>query len=314
MDKFESIRVFVQVVKAGSFAKAADRLGLSTTTTSRLLRELEESLGTRLLHRSTRRLSLTASGELLIDHYERMLEDLASVEALVGDGAALASGRLRVAVPHTFARTVLQPLLRDFASEYPLVSLDVVLSDTRSDLVGAGVDVAIRIALDLPLQLIAKRLTTVRIAVCASPAYLAEHGEPRVPTDLAAHSCLLYTGNDPPEDWHLDGPEGRVVQRVGGKVRANNGELLRACALAGDGIILQPTFLVGQDIKAGRLVRILRDYEPAPRGAYAIYAERRHLPAKVRAFIDYMAQALDGPPWWDGEAGANESGDTEGAR
>ena len=300
MDKLESIKIFVQIVKSGSFARAAEKLQLSTTTISRLLQNLEQDLGVRLLHRSTRRLSLTSAGEHLIGRYEQILEDLESLEAQVNGGSSQVSGRLRIAVPHTFGRVVLQPMLRSYSVSHPLVSLDVLMSDQRSDLVLEGTDVAIRIALDLAPNLIAKRLTTIRIAICASPAYLARFGEPTTPADLQSHACLLYTGNAPPEDWHLDGPDGRVIQRVNGNIRANNGELLRTCALAGDGIILQPTFLVGEDIREGRLKRILRAYEPSPRGAYAVYTERRHLPATVRSFIDFMAEAFEGPPSWDG--------------
>ena len=299
MDKFEAIKVFMQIVKSGGFAKAAEELGISSTSASRQLQQLEDQLSVRLLHRSTRSLSLTEAGGTLFRHYERMMGELDSLEGTIASASREARGRLRIALPNTFATRFLQPMLRDYQIANPSVTLDVVLSDERVDLVRDRIDVALRIARELEVGVIARRLACIRVVICAAPVYLERHGEPKTPSDLMRHACLLYTGNYPADEWRFDGPDGRVVQRVQGSNRANNGEILREGALSGDGIIIQPTFLVGADLRAGHLVRILTDYEPASLAAYAVYLNRDHLPRTVRTFIDFLASRFSDPPWWD---------------
>ena len=299
MDRIQAICVFMQVVETGSFSKAAARLGLSPTSASRIVKDLEDFVGVRLLHRSTRSVTQTEAGAELYAHYGRIVADLEQVEAEAASATREASGRLRVALPHAFAMEHMYALLRDFRLRYPAITLDVSLSDSRVDLVQDGFDIAVRIAQQLPPTVVARRLTTIRTVLCAAPSYLAQHGEPARPQDLADHACLHYSLTAPVSEWHLTGPEGLVMQRVQGPVRANNGAMLRACALGGDGIILEPTFLVGDDLRAGRLVRILRDYETTPYAAYAIYPDRAQLPRKVRTFIDFVAERLADPPDWD---------------
>lgn len=241
-------------------------------------------------------MSLTEVGETLFHHYERMGE-LDLLEGEVAKSSMEATGRLRVALPNTFGTRFMNPILRDYQIGHPSVTLDVNLSDSRVDLIRERFDVAIRITRELEPNVIAKRLASLRVAICASPAYLDRFGEPKTPADLLQHTCLIYTGNYPPDEWHFDGPDGHVVQRVYGANRANNGEILREYALSGDGIILHPTFLVGADLKAGRLIQVLHGYEPTAIAAYAIYLDSDHLPLKVRTFIDFLAKRFRDPPW-----------------
>lgn len=303
MDKLAAITVFLQVVDSGSFAKASDVLGLSATTTSRLVQALEDDVGARLLHRSTRRLSLTEAGEKLQRHYAGMLRDLAAAEAAVSAASAAPAGLLRVSLPHTFATRHMMAMLRAYQADHPAVELDVSLSDSRVDLVKDRIDVALRIARALDSELVARPLATIRLAICAAPAYLARQGTPATPAQLREHQCLVYTENDPPDEWRFDGPAGTVVQRVPVAYRSNNGEMLREAALSGAGIIVQPEFLVGDDLRAGTLVRVLEGHEPTGLTAWAIYLDRDHMPGKVRSFVDFLARAFAAAPAWEATPG-----------
>ncbi len=278
----------MRVADLGGFAKAAEQLGLSTTTTSRLVAELETQLNARLLNRSTRKVSLTNTGERLLERYRLITTELDEAEQEAGDGRAKPQGMLRLTMPLTYGLALLAPVLAAFRKQYPEVELDVDMSDSRADLIDEGVDVALRIARDLTGSFVARRITPMAVVLCAAPDYLKRRGVPQTPDQLTAHACLLYTNNQPVNEWHLLGDDGRIVLRVAGPVRANNGELLRQCALAGDGIILQPTFLVERDLDEGRLVRILETFAPAPFHLFAVYQDRRHLPAKTRAFVDFI--------------------------
>lgn len=293
MDKLASIKAFLQVVRAGSFVKAAERAGLSQTSASRLVRDLEEAVGVRLLNRSTRSLSLTAAGEKLFSFYGQVVDDLEAVEAeAAGASGSAANVRLRVGFPHTFATRRLDTAICRFREEHPNVDLEIRLDDSPTDLVRDGFDLSIRIAPALRPSTVARRIASVPIVTCAAPAYLDRRGTPRVPADLAAHECLIYTDNDPPDEWTFERDGQRIVQRVQGSVKANNGDLLRALAVAGQGIVFQPMFIVGSEIAAGKLVPILEAFEPLPRIAFAVYPSSRLIPGKVRAFTDIIASEL----------------------
>lgn len=295
MDKLASIRVFLQVVRAGSFVRAADQAGLSQTSVSRMVRELEEAVGTRLLNRSTRSLSLTDAGERLFGFYGQLVDDLDAIEAeAAGPGSAAAPARLRVVFPHTFAVRRLDAAICRFRAEHPTVDLEIRLEDSPTDLIRDGFDLSIKIAPALRSSTIARRIASVPVVACAAPAYLERRGTPSTPADLADHECLIYADNDPPDEWTFERGGERVVQRVRGSVRANNGDLLRALAVAGQGIVFQPAFIVGDEIVTGRLVPILEGFEPLPRAAYAIYPSSRFIPAKVRALTGIIAAELAG--------------------
>ena len=294
MDKLASIRVFLQVVRSGSFIRAAEQAGLSQTSASRMVRELEDALHVRLLNRSTRSLSLTDAGNKLFTFYGQVVEDIDGVEA----EAAAATGtagpvRLRVVFPHTFATRRLEAAICRFRQEHPAVELEIRLDDSTTDLIRDGFDLGIRIAPTLRSSAISRRIASVPIVACASPAYLKERGTPQAPAELASHECLIYLDNDPPDEWTFSRDGERITQRVKGSVKANNGDLLRALAVAGQGVIFQPKFIVGADLASGKLVPVLNDFEPLPRSAFAIYPSRRFIPSRVRALTDIIAAELD---------------------
>ena len=293
LDKLASIKVFLQVVCAGSFARAAEQASLSPTSVSRMVRELEEAVGTRLLNRSTRSVSLTDAGEKLFTFYGQVMDDLEAIEAEAsGSRPATTPTRLRVVFPHTFATRRLDAAICRFREEHPTVDLEIRLEDGPTDLIRDGFDLSIRIAPALRSSAIARRIAPVPIILCAAPAYLERRGAPRTPADLATHECLIYSDNDPPDEWTFQRGSERFVQRVRGSVKANNGDLLRTLAVAGQGVIFQPAFIVGHDIAAGRLVPLLDGFEPLPRAAFAIYPSSRFISAKVRALTDIIAAEL----------------------
>lgn len=290
MDKLASIKVFLQVVRAGSFVKAADQLGVSQTSASRMVRELEDTIGVRLLNRSTRSLSLTDAGDKLFTFYGQVVDDLVAIESEASGGSGTAApSRLRVALPHTFATRRLDAAICRFREEHPSVELEIRLDDSPTDLIREGFDLSIRIAPTLRLSTVSRRIASVPIVTCAAPSYLARRGVPRSPADLADHECLIYTDNDPPDEWVFHKGGERIAQRVRGSVKANNGDLLRSLAVAGQGIIFQPAFIVGAELVEGTLVPILQDFEPLPRAAFAVYPSTRFIPAKVRALTEIIA-------------------------
>lgn len=299
MDRIAAMQVFVRVVEAGSFVRAAEQLDLSTTAASRQIAELESYLGVRLLNRTTRSLSLTDAGRAYFARCESILAEVAEAEAQIGLQALNPSGILRLSAPIAFGAERLGELLTGFRARYPLITVDVSLADRMVDLVEEGVDLALRIATVLDSSLVARRLTTVRIAICAAPGYLARCGTPLTPQDLAQHICLLYTNTARSDEWIFDGPDGRESVHVQGGWRANSGDLLRVAALAGEGVVCQPTFLVGNDLRQGRLVPLLPEYKLPDFTMYAVYPSRRHVSAKVRAFVDFMVESLGDPPPWD---------------
>lgn len=307
MDKLASIKVFLQVVRAGSFVRAAEQGGLSQTSTSRMVRELEETIGVRLLNRSTRSLSLTDAGEKLFKFYDQVVDDLEGIEAeIVGSNESAAPVRLRVVLPQTFTTRRLDAAICRFREEHPTVDLEIRLHDSPTDLIRDGFDLSIRIAPAIRPSAIARRIASVPIVTCAAPSYLKRRGTPLTPSDLADHECLIYSDNDPPDEWTFERAGERMVQRVRGSVKANNGDLLRALAVAGQGVIFQPAFIVGGDIAAGRLVPLLKGFDPLPRIAFAIYPSSRFIPGKVRALTDIIAAELAGEPRPHGSAGQDD--------
>ena len=298
MDKLASIKIFLHVVRAGSFVRAAEQAGLSPTSASRMVRELEDAVGIRLLNRSTRSLSLTDAGERLFTFYSQVIDDLEGIEAeAAGSGSLAAPVRLRVAFPHTFATRRLLAAICRFREEHATVDLEIRLDDSPTDLIRDGFDLSIRIAPVLRSSTIARRIASVPIITCAAPAYLERRGTPLTPAELVDHECLIYTDNDPPDEWTFERDGERIVQRVRGSVKANNGDLLRALAVAGQGIIFQPAFIVSTEIASGKLVPILERFEPLPRTAFAIYPSSRFIPAKVRALTDLIAVELSDEGW-----------------
>lgn len=291
MDRFLEMQTFCAVVDAGSFVGAADALEMSKAAVSRHVGSLEQRLGVRLLHRTTRRLSLTAEGELFEARSRDILGSLDNAEAELSTHSATVRGLLRVNAPFTFGVLHLAPLWGEFRERHPELELDVTLADRLVDPVEEGFDVAIRIIAALaPSTLVSRRLATTQLVPCASPRYLDTHGTPRTPADLARHDVIAYSYFATRDEWHFEGPGGHVSVRTRASFQSNSGDTCRAAALADQGIILQPRFLVGDDLAAGRLVALLPEYSAAELGIYALYPSRKHVAPKVRALIDFLSQ------------------------
>jgi len=298
MDRFHAIEAFVKVVETGSFARAAERLGVSVSSVSRHVTDLEAHLNARLLNRTTRRLSLTEIGRAFHERCVQLLADLEEAEESAGEGAVVPRGTLRLTCGVTFGERYLAPAIAEFMARYPQMRFDAELSDRVVDLVEEGFDAAVRIGAVGGQNLVARKVGTTRLVCCAAPSYLAQHGEPRAPEDLAAHACLLYAYAPQIGLWPFRDPDGgeRNV-RVAGPAHSNNGRFLEALAVAGVGISYEPDFIVGPDVKAGRLVQILRAFAPPAAGIHVVYPSRRHLSAKVRAFTDFLTQRFTGAEW-----------------
>jgi DNA-binding transcriptional LysR family regulator len=297
MDRFDQMRVFAAVVDAGSFAAAAQALGLSRPGVSRHVAELESRLGVRLIQRTTRRLAPTAEGQLFHARVRDLLAGMDEAEAEISARKAQPSGLLRVNVPVTFGILHLAPLWGRFRARHPQVSFEVTLSDRIVDLVDEGYDAAVRIARLPDSSLVSRQLASTRIVACASPAYLRRRGRPKTPQDLREHAVVAYSYWAQRDEWAFHGPDGEARVQTRPVMRTNNGDTCRAAALAGQGIVLQPTFLVGPDLAEGRLVELLPGYSAGELGIFAVYPTRKHVLPKTRALIDFLADALARPAW-----------------
>lgn len=301
LDRVTSMKVFARVAAMGGFSAAARALGLSQTMATRHVGALEERLGVMLFHRTTRRLTLTEAGRRYLAACERLLTGIEEAEAAATADRVEPRGTLRLNVPLSFGAREIAPALAAFTRAHPAVSVDLGLGDRVVDLVDEGWDVAVRIGVLADSGLLARRLAPCRTLVCAAPAYLAERGTPHTLADLGGHNCMGYTlpsaiGAD---HWAF-GRDGAEVVRVAGNLRASNGDALVAAALAGQGLIYQPTFLVGDAVRDGHLVALRLD-QPTY-GLLAVHAVLpfgRHPPAKVRAFIDFLARRFGSEPSWD---------------
>lgn len=297
MDHLTGMAVFAKVVETGTFTGAARAMGLSKGAVSKQIAKLEDRLGARLLNRTTRRSSLTEVGAAFYERCRRIVAEAEEAELAVTRLHAEPRGTLRVNLPMSFGMIHMADALPDFMAAYPEISLDVTLDDRVVNVVDEGYDVVIRIT-ELPdSSLIARRIAPFRIATCASPAYWDAHGRPRHPDDLRGHACLLYSYLSNLNEWRYRGPDGPFAVRVDGPMRGNNGDLLRSAAVAGRGVVRSPTFIVGCDLVEGRLEQVLAEYEDDDRGIYAVYPHNRHLSAKVRAFVDFMAKRFADPKW-----------------
>jgi len=299
MDRFLEMQTFNAVVDAGSFVKAADALDMSKAAVSRYVVDMETRLGVRLLHRTTRKLSLTEEGQVFYARSKELLAELLEAEDEITSRRDAASGLLRINAPFTFGILHLAPLWGVFRALHPKVTLDVTLADRLVDLVEEGYDVAIRIATLENSSLVSKKLATTRMVLCASPAYLAQHGTPLHPSELTQHAVISYSYWSTRDEWKFTGPEGPVSVRTQPCMHTNNGDTCRAAALAHQGVILQPTFLVGADLAEGTLVELMPQYQSLEMGIYAVYPTRKHVSAKVRALIEFLSThfAGRGPSW-----------------
>jgi len=299
MDRLKALEVFVEVVQKNGFARAADALDTSPANVTRIIADLEAHLGTRLLNRSSRKMSLTESGQALFERAKVIVEDMAEIEAIASSSVLAPRGLLRINAPLSFGVLQLAPLWPLFMAQYPDIELQVSLIDRVVDIVEEGYDLAIRISRAGSTAHAARRLATSRNICCASPAYLARHGAPATPAELKQHNCIGYSYSASADEWRFADAAGHPHPvTVNCSLHANNGDTARAAALAGAGIIWQPTFLIGDDLRSGRLLPILPGFHLPDIDILAVYPSRRHLSAKVRVMIDFLAARFgDVPPW-----------------
>jgi DNA-binding transcriptional LysR family regulator len=291
MNPYEDMRIFAQVMEAGSFTAAADRLGMSKQSVSRRLMQLEERLGVRLLNRSTRRLDATPLGQHYYQSALRLLGEVQQVEHDISGQAQALRGTLRVSAPLSFAMAHLGCLLTEFLQLHPQVDVELDLSDRPVDLIGEGYDLALRIGALEDSSLIARRIADVARVYCASPAYLEARGVPARPEALAEHDCLPY-GHSRQVQWQFrQGGKVQTIQ-VSGRMRANNGELLRDAAIAGMGVTYLPTFIVGQALADGRLVTVLDEWATPALQLSAVYPQHRQVARPVQGFVSFLRERL----------------------
>lgn len=299
MDKFAAARIFVKVVEAHGFTAAANELGLSRSAVSKSVSQLERSLGAQLLNRSTRFVSPTETGAVYYDRCVTILADLDDADKAVLELQGEPRGSIRLNAPMSFGTLHLGSALADFMAIYPKVRIEATLNDRLIDPVQEGFDLTVRIAELEDSSLIAKKLAPAKRVLCAAPAYLQNHPEPALPSDLKHHDCLHYgylpTGNT----WRLKGPDGGQKVSINGVLCSNNAEMLMAGAISGAGIALLPTFIAGAELQAGRLVSVLPDYSPPEISIYALYPPNRHLSVKLRLLIDFLGDRFGDPPYWD---------------
>ena len=297
MDRLDEIRAFTAVAEARSFTQGARRLEVSPAQISKLVARLENRLDARLLNRTTRDVSLTDTGQAYLERARELLEGFDALQSSVRDQGG-PSGTLKISAPVSFGKGQLTPALLDFAAAYPAVAIDVAFADRIVNLVEEGFDVAVRIGHLTDSSLVAKRLAAVRMVTCASPAYLATHGTPVALEDLAGHEAILDTNAREATTWTF-GPHGdRREVRVHGRLRFNGAEACVAAAVAGFGVTRTPAFAAADDLRAGRIVPLLCSAEPELIHVHAVYPHARHLAAKVRAFVDFLAKRYAGEPAW----------------
>jgi DNA-binding transcriptional LysR family regulator len=299
MDRIDAMRAFVAVVTEGSFSNAANALRLSPQLVSKYVSKLEDQLNTRLLNRTTRKVSLTEAGSHYFGHAQQILLSIDDMESQLGGLQQNPKGVLRISAPVSFALKHMARLVTDFQRRYPLVKVDLQLSDRKVDIIEEGFDVALRIGQLKSSSLVAKPVAPIRVVLCASPQYLATHGTPTQLADLNHHRYLHYSY------MNMEGREDLYqclktkYMQQGSEFCSNNGDVLVDAAIAEAGLVLQPTFIASAALSSGKLVVVLPECEPEPLGLYVVYAHRKLLPHKVRCFIDFIEGYYGSPPYWD---------------
>jgi len=294
--------VFARVVEAGSFAEAARRLSTSRSAVSKAVARLEKDLGARLLNRTTRYLSLTEIGASVAEHCSRMVSEAEQVEQLADSLTVEPRGLLRVSASVAFGTLHVAPALAVFLARFPEIRIDLTITDRWVDLAEDGYDVAIRVTGEPPPNWVARKLAPVRRKLCATPGYFAQRGVPQSPADLVRHNCLDYTRSGEQGRWLFTGPEGGEISvPVNGPLHVDDDEALSQAVLGGLGLGLLPTFIIGKELQRGTLQAVLSEYIPVERHVYAMYLPTRHLPSKVRVFIDFLVAHVGSEPYWDRE-------------
>lgn len=299
MSRLSELEIFVKVVELESFSGAARELMLSKSQVSKQISRLEDRLGARLMHRTTRRMSLTDVGRVFYQRCVHILADLEEAELSIGKLQSEPRGTLRISVPMSFGVMYLAPALSDFMSAFPDLQVDLNFSDRQIDIVDEGYDMAIRIGALADSSLIARKLAPVQLFLCGSPRYLECIGSPSHPSDLKKHNCLRYRYFSTGSAWSFYSGQGKESVKVEGSLQTNNGDALREAALHHIGLCILPDFLVFEDLKAGRLVRVMEDWTVGEAFyIWALYPHNRHLSAKVRLFVDYLLNRFTPTPPW----------------
>lgn len=302
MDRLQSMRVFAKVVEHGSFARAGQALDISNAVVTRHVADLEDHLGTRLLNRTTRKLSLTETGQAYLERVLQILQEIEEAEAIASAQSKKPTGTLRIYAHTGFGQVQLAHLLPQYAMRYPDVTLDVTVSDRSVDLVEDGYDVGVVIDIHkMDASMVARQLGRSELLLCASPEYVKRHGAPKTLEDVSRHTCLNFSYDQLRNHWPVRGPDGNNIYiPIKPKVISNNGDLLRQCALAGMGIVIRTSFTLGDDFASGGLVRLMPEYDIGHVTVKMVYPSRRLLSAKVRSFVDFMIEQYpkpDSDPW-----------------
>lgn len=290
--------VFAHVAQEESFSVAARKLGISRSAASKAVAKLESSLGAKLLYRSTRHLSLTEVGAAFLEHCNRIVQEAEGAAEIVENLNTRPKGILKVAASVAFGTMHIAPALSEFLTLYPEIYIDMTIIDRPVDLAEDGFDVVIRVYETLPENIVARKIAPAGSRLCATPEYFSKHGIPNRPEDLSSHNCLDYIHSGDKGVWRFTGPNGEIAVPVSGRLRINDDDALSQAVLGGLGLALLPTFLIGKDLQSGRLRAVLSEYLPIKRHVYAIYLPTRHLPAKVRAFVDFLYERFGPEPYW----------------
>jgi len=298
MGQFRQISTFVEVVSKGSLSAAARAEGIAPAMIGRRLDALESRLGVKLLQRTTRKLALTNEGAAFLEDCQRILAELEEAETAVAERSAHATGHLMISAPAGFGRQHVAPLIPSFLAEHRDVSVTLNMSDRVVDIVGEGIDVAIRIASLSDSNLVSVKLADNERVVVAAPSYLKRYGEPRTLADLAKHNCLAISSEGSQRGWTFRDNGKNVVMKVSGNMGSNDGQVLHDWALAGKGLAWRSMWEVGNEIEAGKLQTVLNEHSAPGNDIYAVFAQRRHLPLRIRAFVDFLRHTYAQPDYW----------------
>jgi DNA-binding transcriptional LysR family regulator len=300
MDRFKELTTFVEVAQRGSLSAAAREEGITPAMVGRRIDQLEERLGVKLFKRSTRKVTLTPEGTTFYEDCHRVLEELRSAEEALTVGAKSASGHLIVSAPTAFGRKHIAPHLPAFIAEHPRLAITLQLSERLVDLKNERFDIAIRIADMKSADLIAAKLARNHRVVCGAPAYFKRAGRPKALAELARHNCLVTSTEDGVADsWSFNDKGKPVTMKVSGNLQCNDGEVLTRWAIAGEGLAWRSAWEVSEEVKRGRLLTVLDEFSVPGNNVYAVYAERRLLPAKVKFFIEFLRRTFGDPPYWE---------------
>jgi DNA-binding transcriptional LysR family regulator len=299
MQDLNDMVTFARVVEANGFSEAARRMGVSKSGVSKSVAKLERALGVRLLNRSTRGLSLTEIVRAFHEQSQRIDEESEQATELADELQSEPRGKLRISASVAFGRLHVAPAVVEYLARNPRMTIDMTVTDRLVDLIGEGYDVAIRIERQPSLHLVARELTVSRRVVCGTPEYFKRHGVPATPQELTQHNCLRYTQFGAPRPWHFKNEEGDAVVQVYGSLCLDDHDVLSQAVLGGLGIALLPTFIIGRELRSGRLMTVLEGYAPPQQRVYAIHLPTAHLPKKTRGFIGFLQARFGEVPYWD---------------